>query len=166
MFKTIGQWVEGHLAIPGLPGWASIVIIAVFMAAGSVAVTILALIRIPADYFRGPFPPENTRWKHSVLRWTVRLLRNAIGWFLVLLGVILSLPGVPGQGLLTILIGLMLVEFPGKRRMEQRFVRLPRVRDSVNALRGRFGHGPLQLDEVPGVSLPSTSRERLGEGNF
>jgi Putative transmembrane protein (PGPGW) len=147
VFKSIGQWVVDYLAIPGIPGWASVVIISALMAVGSIAVTILALIRIPANYFRGPHPPGDTRWKHPVLRWTVRVFRNVVGWFLVLLGVIMSFPGVPGQGLLTILLGLMLVEFPGKRRMEQRFVRWPRVHDSVNALRKRFGQGPLELDD-------------------
>jgi hypothetical protein len=147
LFKTIGQWIDDHIAIPGLPAWASVLIISLLMAAGSIAVTILALINIPADYFRGPHPPGDTRWKHPILRWTIRVSRNVLGWFLVMLGIILSFPGVPGQGLLTILLGLMLVEFPSKRRLEQRFVRWPRVRDSVNALRRRFGRAPLELDD-------------------
>jgi hypothetical protein len=49
--------------------------------------------------------------------WFVRLpsavFRNAIGAVLVTLGVAMSLPGVPGQGLLTILVGLMPVDFSG-----------------------------------------------------
>ena len=39
--------------------------------------------------------------------------KNILGLFLVALGVVLSLPGVPGQGLLTILLGIMLLDFPG-----------------------------------------------------
>ncbi len=147
MFHKIGQWIEGHLTIPGLPTWASVVVCSVIMAAASIAVTIVALIRIPSDYFRGAHPPGETRWKHPILRWTIRIARNVLGWFLILLGIVLSFPGVPGQGLLTILLGLMLTEFPGKRRLEQRFVRWPRIHNGVNAMRKKFGRGPLELDE-------------------
>lgn len=147
MFHQIGQWMEDHLTIPGLPTWASVLVISVAMAVISIAITVAALINIPRDYFRGPHPPRGTRWKHPALRWSLRIGHNILGWFLVVLGIILSLPGVPGQGLLTILLGLMLVEFPGKRRLEQRFVRWPRVRNGVDALRKRFGREPLELDE-------------------
>lgn len=152
MIHTIGQWIEEHIRIPGLPAWASVLVLAFLMAITSIAITIFALVRIPADYFQGPHPPGITRWKHPVLRWTLRLFRNTLGWFLVLLGILLSFPGIPGQGLLTILLGLMLVEFPGKRRLEQRFVRWPRVRNAIDTLRTRFGREPLVLDEVTGPS--------------
>jgi hypothetical protein len=41
------------------------------------------------------------------------------------MGIILALPGVPGQGILTVLIGVMLLEFPGKRRLERAIVGRP-----------------------------------------
>jgi hypothetical protein len=59
----------------------------------------------------------------------------------------MSLPGVPGQGVLTILLGVMLLDFPGKRNLETRLVRQPRVFRSINALRARFDKPPLILDE-------------------
>jgi hypothetical protein len=55
-------------------------------------------------------------------------------------------PGVPGQGVLTILLGIMLLDFPGKRALETRIVGRPRVNGAVNALRARFGKPPLILD--------------------
>jgi hypothetical protein len=116
------------------------------MAAGSILITVIALVYIPADYFVGPDPPDWTRHRHPILRWSFRIFRNFAGWLLVALGIVLSLPGVPGQGLLTILLGLMLVEFRGKRRLEQRLVRWPRVRKSVDAVRHRFGAAPLILE--------------------
>jgi len=64
---------------------------------------------------------------------------------LILLGLFLSLPGVPGQGILTILIGVMLLNFPGKRRLERWLVSRPRVLPVINGLRARFGKPPLLL---------------------
>ena len=65
---------------------------------------------------------------------------------LVLLGLIMAIPGVPGQGLLTALIGLTLLSFPGKRRLERRFVRMPALLRAINRLRARFARPPLELD--------------------
>jgi hypothetical protein len=59
-------------------------------------------------------------------------------------GIILSLPGIPGQGVLTILLGIMLSDFPGKVRLERKIVSYPKVREALNLLRSRFGKPPLQ----------------------
>jgi hypothetical protein len=58
----------------------------------------------------------------------------------------MSLPGVPGQGVLTILLGIMLLDFPGKRGLEASIVRRPRVLHAINSVRGRFDKPPLFLD--------------------
>ena len=57
-----------------------------------------------------------------------------------------SLPGVPGQGILTMLLGVMLLSLPGKRRCEQWLVSRRRVRAGIDRIRGRFGKPPLVLD--------------------
>ena len=61
------------------------------------------------------------------------------------LGALLSLPGIPGQGLLTILIGLILLDFPGKRGLERRLVSRPSVLAAINRLRARFGRPAMEL---------------------
>jgi hypothetical protein len=65
---------------------------------------------------------------------------------ILLLGIPLILPGVPGPGLVLIVIGVSLLDFPGKRRLEQRVVGRPRVLKAINALRARFGRPPLVVD--------------------
>ena len=72
--------------------------------------------------------------------------KNILGIVLVVLGVVLSLPGVPGQGLLTILLGVMLLDFPGKHRLEQKLLSKPSIVNTINRLRGRFGKPPLVLN--------------------
>ncbi len=73
----------------------------------------------------------------------VRLAKNALGLVLVVVGLLLSLPGVPGQGVLTMLIGLMLLDFPGKRALERKLVARPRVLESMNRMRAWLGKPPL-----------------------
>jgi hypothetical protein len=65
---------------------------------------------------------------------------------LVGFGIVMSLPGVPGQGVLTILLGVMLLDFPGKRELEAKLVSRPQVYRAVNRLRARYGKPPFLLD--------------------
>jgi len=110
----------------------------------SVVAVAAVIIRLPADYFREDYVSPLAE-QHPIVRWTGVVVKNAGGALLVLLGLLLSLPGIPGQGLLTILIGVMLLDFPGKRRIERRLVSRPRVLAGINALRTRFGKAPLRL---------------------
>ncbi len=110
----------------------------------SLGVVTLILVKLPADHFADGVPvPRDSR--HPVLRWAGKIGKNVAGGLLVLLGLLMSLPGVPGQGVLTMLIGLMLLDFPGKLRLERKVLANRRVRRSINALRRRFGKPPLVL---------------------
>jgi hypothetical protein len=109
---------------------------------GTLAVGAAVVLRLPADYFqadRRPPPASSS----AVLRPLARVARNALGLVLILVGGLLALPGIPGQGLLTMLIGLMLVEFPGRRRLERRLAAWPGLLATLNGLRARFGKPPL-----------------------
>lgn len=98
------------------------------------------IARIPADYFSSSRKPPEISPGRRVL---YAVVRNAIGVVLLALGIVMLL--LPGQGLLTILIGLMCLDFPGKRRLEQRFVASPKVLRALNAVRKRAGRPPLDL---------------------
>ena len=113
---------------------------------GSIALVTLMLVRIPATYFHSAH--DRSLWvdRHRALRWSGMIMKNLIGFVLIILGIIMSLPGVPGQGILTILLGLMLLDVPGKRSLEQKLVKRPKVLQSINRLRGKFGKPPLVLD--------------------
>ena len=76
---------------------------------------------------------------------------------LIVLGVVLSLPGVPGQGLLTMLLGLMLTSLPGKRRVELWILRHKPVAKTVNRLRERFHRAPLRLELEQTAESPRPS---------
>lgn len=109
---------------------------------GAVAAVVVGL---PANYFRDDYVSSLAE-RHPIVRWAGLIVKNAVGALLVLVGLLLSLPGIPGQGLLTILIGVMLLSFPGKRRLGRRLVSRPSLLAAISALRSRFGKPPLLLE--------------------
>ncbi len=112
----------------------------------SFAAIVLVLIKIPANYFSTHYRQDFLPGSSWLVRWGAVIGKNVAGLFLVVLGLMLSLPGVPGQGLLTILLGLILMDIPGKRPLEARIIKRPAIQAAANRLRARFGKEPLVLD--------------------
>ena len=134
--------------------WASLTWTGIFIAVGlfilSLAISFAALalvsIIIPRNYFSSHYRQDflpNSSW---IVRWGATIAKNALGVILILLGVVLSLPGIPGQGILTILLGLIMLDIPGKRPLECRIVKMPKVLSSINKFRQKFGKEPLIVD--------------------
>jgi hypothetical protein len=100
-------------------------------------------VRIPADYFTRERRPD-LRWSrlHPGLRVVLQLGRNLLG--VVLVGMGIAMLVLPGQGVLTILLGMMLLEFPGKYTLECWLASRPAVYRTLNWLRGRAGVPPIQ----------------------
>jgi hypothetical protein len=130
-------WTAWHLAV-------ATVGFAVASAVVSLVVVGYVLTRLPADYFVNPAARRRAD-RHPLVGVLLAVVRNVCGWFLILLGVVLSLPGVPGQGVLTILMGVMLVDLPGKYRAERWLLTRRGVLAGVNALRRRAGKPPLEV---------------------
>ena len=116
--------------------------LAVFIITMLIVVGVLAAL--PVAYFRddGQPPPRQRGRIAGVIG---RVLRNVLGLVLIILGLLLSLPAVPGQGVLTVLIGLMLMDFPGKRRLERKLVARPGVLEAMNRVRAWLRRPPLVL---------------------
>ncbi len=109
----------------------------------SLAAVTAVLLSLPPGYFRDDAP--EVAWPASpVLRILWKVGKNLLGLVLVALGVLLSLPGIPGQGILTILIGLILLDFPGKRAVLRGLVARPAVLHTINRLRARFSRPPME----------------------
>src|SRR4029078_7240759 len=106
----------------------------------------LILVKLPADYFSKNRKTKFWDGPHPALHAAKVIGKNLLGIVLVALGVVLSLPGVPGQGLLTILLGVMLLGFPGKRTLERKLVNRPEIVKTINKLRQRFDRPALELD--------------------
>jgi hypothetical protein len=118
----------------------------VFMLVASLLAVGLVLVKLPADYFSPQHAREFWGDKPRAVRWAGLVVKNIVGLLLVLLGIVLSLPGIPGQGLLTILLGLVMLDIPGLRPLESRLVRIPAVKKAIDKLRARFGKAPMIID--------------------
>jgi len=118
-----------------------------FIASFAVSLSVVSfiLVKIPLDYFQENRPQEFWSGRHPVIRLLGTLAKNLLGIVLVALGIVMSIPGVPGQGILTILLGIMLLDFPGRQKLERKIVSQPRVLKNINKLRHRFGKPNLVL---------------------
>ena len=145
------EWLSRHL--PDDWDGRSLVIGAIALTIGtfilSIVVCVFVVIRIPQDYFVCDRATGECGHRHPLVRWPLVVGKNLLGVLLVLLGAVMSLPGVPGQGILTILLGAMLIDFPGKRRAERWLLGRRGVLSAINRMRGRYGRPPLLLDAPP-----------------
>jgi hypothetical protein len=112
----------------------------------SFAAIAIVMVKIPPTYFSLDHRREFMAGHHWFVRYGALILKNALGLFLIVIGVLLSFPGVPGQGILTILLGLIMLDIPGKRPLETKIVRQPKVLAAVNKLRARYNKPPLVMD--------------------
>lgn len=128
-------------------GWLWGLVISLVAAAGSLALAAFVAVRWSPDQFSRAEPPTFMDGHHPILRGLGIAGKNLAGTLLILIGVVMALPGVPGQGFLTILIGLTLVDFPGKRRLERSMVRRKTILHAVNQLRARFGRPALEVGD-------------------
>lgn len=112
--------------------------------AGSLLVLPLVVLWMPANYFvRREAPPESWRRRHPVTYAIARVGKNCLGLVLVVAGAIMVFT--PGQGLVTLVLGLSLLDLPGKRPLERRLVSSPPVRRALDALRRRARRPPIEL---------------------
>ena len=56
----------------------------------------------------------------------------------------------PGQGLFTIIIGLMLSNYPGKYYIEKKFIAIPKILRGINWLRRKSNKPPIKIILIRG----------------
>jgi len=99
--------------------------------------------RIPADYFSHEERQRLiARRRHPLIRLLLAGAKNAIGALLVVAGLLMLV--LPGQGLLTLSAGLMIMNYPGKYSLERWLIMRPYVLPAINKLRRRYGVPPLK----------------------
>jgi hypothetical protein len=121
--------------------WLAVASIISFV--GTIALIPVLVVRIPEDYFA---ETKRHRWEpwahqHPVIRWTLLIAKNIVGYIFITLGIAMLV--LPGQGTLTIIIGIMFINFPGKYRLERWVVTRGPILGTINRLRQRAGHAPL-----------------------
>ncbi len=127
--------------------WSSILIaVGIFLASMIVSIVIVVVmaVKIPANYFSSHYHADFLPDSSWLTRWSATILKNVAGAILVAAGVVMLIG--PGQGILTILVGLILMDIPGKRPLEARIIKRPTVLAAVNKLRSKYNKPPLILD--------------------
>lgn len=123
--------------------------LAVWLVGISVASFIIGLVlvpvfitRLPPDYFSHPRRHLlSERARHPLIRLLLAGIKNLLGALLAIAGLVMLFT--PGQGLLTLFAGLLLMNYPGKFALERWVVSRPHVLPAMNWLRARYGHPPL-----------------------
>jgi len=118
--------------------------LAVFSVLSLVVASLLAtwfVAWLPADYFL-----HETRSRPDGEHWLIRLIlivaKNLLGGLLLLAGITMLFT--PGQGLLTLLAGVLLTDFPGKYALERRLAQQDRVMKLLNWWRARRRQPPFK----------------------
>lgn len=132
-------WLDGHEAFLG---WLFGLSLVAFVAT-LVAIPIL-VIRMSPDYFVRGVPAEDSwRGRHPLARITGRVLKNLTGVVLIVAGIAMLV--LPGQGIITVFVGLTFVDFPRKRALELLIVRQRPILWAINRTRAKAHRPPLQL---------------------
>ena len=130
--------------LPDILWWATGLSLATLLA--TVVAVPWVVARLPVDYFSQPrraVLPQDQSFPGLLLMGA----KNLLGAGLVLMGILMLFT--PGQGLLTLLVGLLLMNFPGKYRLERTLVSRPGVFRALNWLRRRRGAESFELPLEP-----------------
>jgi hypothetical protein len=137
----VWDWARSHEVFLW---WLSAASVLMFF--GSLLAVPWLVVRIPADYFlRQRHYVDRWRPRHPLLRLAFLVVKNLVGVVLVLAGVAMLV--LPGQGILTILVGMIFLDFPGKFSLERWLARQPPVLRALNWIRSKAGHKPLEMPE-------------------
>ena len=133
---TIQQWISSD-ALIGL----TVASIVGFI--GTLIAIPWILIRLPSNYFDTRVPRPWMKNHHPVLRWIGLLIKNVIGIVFLIAGLLMLI--LPGQGILTMLIGISFMDFPNKRKLEAKIVGQHTIFSAINTMRDKFNKPPLTL---------------------
>ncbi len=144
LFSGIWDWVARFWASLtwGMILWG--LLFSVITIAASYGLIIIGMIKIPADYFSSSYVREINTDNHFSVRWAAFVVKNTIGFLLVIAGIIMIFT--PGPGVPTILLGLIMMDVPGKRPLEAKLIQRPMVLSAVNELRAKYNKPPLIMD--------------------
>ena len=123
---TIGQLLQ----------WLGALSVVTFF--GSLLIVPWLILRMSSEYFiKHRLKVIERHQRHPVLAVIVFFLRNTIGAVLLFAGTAMLL--LPGQGIITMLIGISVMDFPGKHRLIEKVIQNRNVQRSLNWIRRKGG---------------------------
>ena len=120
--------------------------LSIFILMISVFMMVLIISFLPEDYFKSEnrnliSSVQNSRY--PLLKLSVLITKNFFGFLLLLSGILMLV--LPGQGILTIITGLVFMDYPGKYKFERKLLRQKGVINSINWIRSRLGKPSLKV---------------------
>ena len=120
--------------------------LSIFILIISVFMMVLIISFLPEDYFKSEnrnliSSVQNSRY--PLLKLLVLITKNFFGVLLLLSGILMLV--LPGQGILTIITGLVFVDYPGKYKFERKLLRQKGVINSINWIRSRLSKPSLKV---------------------
>jgi hypothetical protein len=143
----MAEWIRSN---PGAVWGISLLSVACFIA--TLLLLPLLIVHIPEDYFvRKKRLPVRRSKVRTWLYLPVIMAKNLLGILFIIAGMAMLV--LPGQGILSILIGITLTNFPGKFAMEQRLIRQPTVNRLINWIRTKGNKPALKIPGDDGCTL-------------
>ena len=130
MVGDILSFFRDHAVLLSWLGGASFL-----MFIGSLIGVPLVVVRLPEDYLHREDKLARDWPRYLFLPFMV--VKNTIGILFFLCGIAMLF--LPGQGLLTMFIGLVMLDFPRKQILVRRILGSPRILRVINRLRAKFG---------------------------
>ncbi len=136
------EWFNQHRLLIEYLG----IISAITLVATPVMISYL-VVRIPEEYFLydRDHLMEYRKKVHPLLWMFLMIAKNVLGIIFILAGIAMLV--LPGQGIITILIGMIFIDFPMKRALEKWIVSRGKVLSAINWMRVRQGRKPLRIQE-------------------
>jgi hypothetical protein len=138
--STVQQYVSVETLV-------ALTVLSIVFFVGSLIAIPFILVRLPADFFDIRVPRPWMKDHHPILRLIGHIVKNVAGAIFVFAGFLMLF--LPGQGILTMLIGISMLDFPGKRKLEARMIGQPAVLNAINGMREKFGKPPLIIAPHP-----------------
>jgi hypothetical protein len=136
--ERLKQWVDTHDTLLAWLGFSSV---AMFF--GTILVLGVVIVLLPENYFVKNHRISRRKPIENPVAWVLYLVfKNILGTIFIVAGFIMLF--LPGQGILSMIIGLSLTSFPGKRRLIRFLVGRRTVLKSANWLRRKYNRPPLE----------------------
>ena len=115
-------------------------VISIIMFVGTIVAIPIILNKLPANYFQHDLEHKWMEDYHPIFRNIGLIVKNTVGLIFLLAGMAMLV--LPGQGLLTIVIGVSLIDFPGKRKLEHKLLTQPMIFQAMNSIRTKCSKPP------------------------
>ena len=129
------DWIQAY------EDWfAPLIVISLVCFLGSVILVPWIIVSLPVDYFTRELSPIQ---RLGIGRVLLHIAKNVVGAFFIIIGFLMLI--LPGQGILTLLLGFSMIDFPAKRPIQVRILKRPRVRKAVDWIRIKGQRAPLEF---------------------